>query len=144
MKAAAIATWHTKSDEKMRQLTVQWRLEALKQRREHDINARRQHLAEKLASEDIALRHELVHGKETPEQRRAKLAERARALAARREAERQETAAQLYEQAFRENCDVLRETNSKRVLYRTLEERQAQVRPNCMEITPLPSAGIRK
>lgn len=36
-------------------------------------------------------------------------------------------AAKLYEQAFMENCDVLRETNSKRILYRTLEERNAQV-----------------
>jgi len=33
----------------------------------------------------------------------------------------------LYNQAFVENCDVLRETNSRRVLCRTLEERNAQV-----------------
>lgn len=107
---------------------IQRRFEALKERREADLNARRQRLAEKLYAEDAALKQELVMSKETPEQRRAKLAARARELAARREAQRQEAAAQLYEQAFMENCDVLRETNSKRVLYRTLEERNAQVR----------------
>lgn len=66
--------------------------------------------------------------RETPEQRRAGLAARARALAAKREAGRQARAEQLYEQAFQENCDVLRETNSKRMLFRTIEERRAQVR----------------
>ncbi len=123
-----VATWQAKSDAKMRQLTVDRRFEALKERREADLNARRQRLAEKLFAEDQALKLELIQSKETPEQRRAKLAERARVLASKREQERQELAAKLYDQAFMENCDVLRETNSKRMLYRTLDERTAQVR----------------
>ncbi len=123
-----MAEWNTRSDQKMKHLTVQRRLEAINYRREADLQGRRQRLAEKLYQEDIALRQELIDGKETPEQRRAKLAARARELADRREAERQALAAQLYEQAFMENCDVLRETNSRRVLYRTLDERTAQVR----------------
>lgn len=99
----------------------------MKSRRDADLNARRQRLFDKLAAEDMAYKQELINSKETPEERRAKLAARARELAARREAERQELATRLMEQAFIENCDVLRETNSKRVLYRTLEERNAQV-----------------
>lgn len=126
-RATAVATWQNKSDDKVRQLVVQRRFEALKARREADLNARRQRLAEKLFAEDAAYKQELIMGKETPEQRRAKLAQRARELAAKREAERQQLAASLYERAFMENCDVLRETNSKRVLYRTLDERNAQI-----------------
>lgn len=133
-KASYVAEWTVKSDQKMRQLTVQRRLEALNNRREADLQARRQRLAEKLYAEDVALRQELVDSRETPEQRRAKLAARARELAERREAQRQTLAAELYEQAFMENCDVLRDTNSKRVLYRTLDERASQVRAHvvCM------------
>lgn len=126
-RAAHVSTWQARSDQKMKTLTIQRRLEALNLRREADLNARRQRLAEKLYQEDLALRQELVDGKETPEQRRAKLAARARELADKREAERQRLAAQLYEQAFVENCDVLRDTNSKRILYRTLDERNAQI-----------------
>lgn len=134
-RATAVATWQNKSDDKVRQLVVQRRFEALKARREADLNARRQRLAEKLFAEDAAYKQELIMGKETPEQRRAKLAQRARELAAKREAERQQLAASLYERAFMENCDVLRETNSKRVLYRTLDERNAQVQVVAVGIT---------
>lgn len=75
----------------------------------------------------MALRAELLASKKTPEQRRAELAARARALAERREAERRQLAATLYEKAFIQSCDVLRGENSKRLLYRTVEERNAQV-----------------
>lgn len=125
------AHWTERQGEKLRQLDVQARFEALRARREADLDARRQQLAQKLFEEDVALKNELVSTRETPEQRRAKLADRARALAARREGERQQLAAQLQKQAFMESCDVLRETNSKRILFRTLEERNAQVGGRC-------------
>jgi hypothetical protein len=106
---------------------VQQRFEALKARQEANLNQRRQRLAEKLDAEDAALREELLASRKTPEQRRADLAARARALAERREAERQALATQLLEQSFIRGCDVLRGENSKRLLYRTVEERNAQV-----------------
>mmetsp|Transcript_13990 Transcript_13990/g.30249 ORF Transcript_13990/g.30249 Transcript_13990/m.30249 type:complete len:484 (+) Transcript_13990:247-1698(+) len=124
---ATINNWQTKTDAKVKQLVVQKRFEELKARREANLDARRRRLAEKLYQEDMMLKQELVNSKETPEQRRAKLAARARELASKREAERQELAKTLYDRAFQENCDVLRETNSKRVLYRTLDERNAQI-----------------
>jgi hypothetical protein len=127
-RATNVALWQARSDEKQLGLLVQRRLEALTLRREADLQARRQRLADKLFAEEQAYRQELVQSKETPEQRRAKLAARAQALADRREAERQALARTLEEQAFVENCDVLRDTNSKRILYRTLDERTAQVR----------------
>ena len=103
------------------------RFEDLKARREVDLDVRRARLAHKLVHEEAALRQELLDSKERPEERRAKLADRARLLATKRESERQQLATSLLDRAFDEGCDVLRETNSRRVLYRTLEERNAQV-----------------
>ncbi|GFR41019.1 hypothetical protein Agub_g1451 [Astrephomene gubernaculifera] len=123
----AVANFEARTTKKIVSNIVQQRFDALKARREADLNARRQRLAEKLAAEDMALRQELIASKKTPEQRRAELAARARALAERREAERQQLAASLYEKAFIQSCDVLRGENSKRILYRTLEERNAQI-----------------
>lgn len=125
---ASVAAFESRTTAKIIGNLVQQRFEALKARRESNLNLRRQRLAEKLDAEENALREELISSRLTPEQRRAELAGRARAMAAKREAERQALAQSLYERAFQENCDVLREANSKRVLYRTLEERDAQAR----------------
>ncbi|GAX79725.1 hypothetical protein CEUSTIGMA_g7166.t1 [Chlamydomonas eustigma] len=126
-RVSSAIQWQMSSDAKLRSNIVKQRFEELRQRREVDLDARRARLASKLMREDAQLKQELIDSQETPEQRRAKLADRARALAGKREAERQQLAASLYERAFQEDCDVLRETNSKRVLYRTLEERTAQI-----------------
>jgi hypothetical protein len=44
-----------------------------------------------------------------------------------REAERQQLASALLDQAFRDSCDPLRERNSKRMVYMTAQQRQQQV-----------------
>lgn len=135
---AAVASFEARTTAKIMNNLVQQRFEALKARRESNLNLRRQRLAEKLDAEERALRDELLNSKQTPEQRRAELAARARALAAKREADRQALAQSLYERAFQENCDVLREANSKRILYRTLDERDAQVSLHACERMPPP------
>lgn len=127
-QSAAVAEFEVRTTKRIINNIVQQRFEALKARQEADLNVRRQKLADKLEADDAALKAELLASRKTPEQRRAELAARARELAARREAERQSLAATLYEKAFIENCDVLRDANSKRVLYRTVDERNAQVR----------------
>lgn len=126
-KFSDIAHWQQRSDSRVKSMVIQKRLEVLKARRDADLDSRRQRLAMKLQEEDRRLKEELLSSQETPEQRRAKLATRARELAARREEERVMLADSLREQAFQVNCDVLRETNSKRLLYGTLEERNAQI-----------------
>ncbi|KAG2448289.1 hypothetical protein HYH02_006873 [Chlamydomonas schloesseri] len=126
-KMVAVAEFEARTTKKIVGNLVQQRFDALKARADADLNARRQRLADKLDAEDLAMRQELLASKKTPEQRRAELAERARALAATREAERQALAATLYEKAFIQSCDVLRDENSKRILYRTIEERNAQI-----------------
>lgn len=125
--AQARGDWLQKTTLKGQNQQVKQKFEELKARREQDLDARRARLASKLAAEDERLKQELLGSQETPEQRRSRMAERARELQARREAERQETAKALYAKSFQESCDVLRDTNSKRVLYRTLEERNAQI-----------------
>lgn len=124
---AAVAEFETRTTKRIVNNIVQQRFEALKARKEANLNVRRQRLAEKLDMEDAAYKAELLASKKTPEQRRAELAQRARDLATRREAERQQLAATLYDRAFMESCDVLRDANSKRMLYRTLDERNAQI-----------------
>jgi hypothetical protein len=123
----AINQWQASSDSKVRGNIVRQRFDELKSRREKDLDARRAKLASKLMQEDASLKQELIDSKEKPEERRTKLANRARQLASKRESERQELARTLLDRAFDEGCDVLRETNSRRILYRTLEERTAQV-----------------
>lgn len=91
------------------------------------MDVRRDRLAAKLHDEEQQLREELVNSQETPAERRAKVAARAREMARKREAERQQLAAELMEQAFRDNCDPLRERQSRQILYKTAQEREQQV-----------------
>lgn len=120
--------WLVKTTQKQQGLTVKQRYEELKAKRNIELEERRSRLASKLMEEEYQYKQELLSLKETPEQRRERMTQRARELGMRREEERQQLAQSLYDRAFMENCDVLRDTNSKRVLYRTLEERNAQVR----------------
>ena len=64
---------------------------------------------------------------ETPEQRRAKLAERARALADRKEAARVAEAQARLEQQFVESCDELRQMESRKRLQLIMQQRTGQV-----------------
>eukprot|EP00878_Enallax_costatus_P047174 GHUV01057599.1.p1 GENE.GHUV01057599.1~~GHUV01057599.1.p1 ORF type:complete len:192 (+),score=62.84 GHUV01057599.1:363-938(+) len=126
-KLGAAAAWETKTDSRIKQNMVQQRFEALKARRESNLNARRDKLAAKLHAEEQQLKQELVNSQETPVERRAKVANRAREMARKREAERQQLATELMEQAFRENCDPLRERQSRQITYKTAQEREQQV-----------------
>ncbi len=110
---------------------MQQRFAALKAQADSALAARQDKLAQKLHAEEQALKQELINCQETPAQRRAQMAARAHELARRREAERQQLAAALMDQAFRDNCDPLRERNSKRLVYRTVQEREQQVRGVC-------------
>lgn len=126
-KSATAATWEVKTDERIKKTQVHLRLEALQARNNADLERRRDRLAALLYHEEQSMKEELIRTQETPQQRRAKLADRARALVAAREAEREQLAQQLKEQAFRANCDPLRERHSRILLYRTAEERQKQI-----------------
>jgi hypothetical protein len=76
---------------------------------------------------------------ETPAQRRAALAQRAREMAAKREAERRALADALLEESFRENCDPLRERYTRQIIYKTAAERQQQV--GCVAVAKAAAAA---
>lgn len=126
-KLNAAASWQVKTDQKIKALNINTRFEALKIRRQADIERRQAQLAEKLAAEEQALQQELLSSRTTPEQRRAELTARARSSAARREAERQQLAQQLYEQQFRESCDLLRGKESQIATHEIQHAQQQQV-----------------
>lgn len=88
-KLGAVAAWEHKTGARIAQNAADARFEALRAARAAEIGARRERLARKLAEEDAALRAELAAGQQSPAERRAAMAARAREMAARREAERQ-------------------------------------------------------
>lgn len=126
-KLNAAANWQLKTDQKIKALNINVRFEALKLRRQADLDRRQAQLADKLAAEEQALQQELLNSRTTPEQRRAELTARARSLAAKREAERQQLAQQLYEQQFRESCDLLRGKESQIATHDIQHIQQQQV-----------------
>lgn len=126
-KLSAVADWEHRTDNRIKALNINRRFEALKDRRHADLERRQHELAGKLSSEEHALQQELLSSQTTPEQRRAELTARARSLAARREAERQKLAEDLYEQQFRENCDLLRGKESQIATHTIQHVQQQQV-----------------
>lgn len=88
-KVGLTAAWEAKTDARLAANATQAAFESLASERAAAIGARRAALAAKLAAEEAGLKAELLAAQETPAQRRAAMAERARALAAQREAERQ-------------------------------------------------------
>ncbi len=127
----AVASWQVKTYEKLKQNAVQKRLTALKARKEASLDERRQKLAALLQDEEQALKDELICGQLTPEQRRKQMADRARQIAAAREAERKQIAQELLDRAFRESCDPLRAQYTQQIVYRTNEDRMQQVGTSC-------------
>jgi hypothetical protein len=126
-KLGAAAAWENKTDSRIQENKLQQRFAALKAQADADLAARQDKLAQQLHAEEQALKQELISCQTTPAQRRAQMAARGHDLASRREAERQQLAAALLDQSFRDNCDPLRERNSRRLVYRTAQEREQQV-----------------
>lgn len=122
-----MAAWENKTDSRIEENKLQARFAALKAQADAGLAARQDKLAQKLRAEEQALKQELISCQETPAQRRAQMAARAHELAQRREAERQQLAAALMDQAFRDNCDPLRERTSRHTVHTTAQEREQQV-----------------
>ncbi|KAK9843056.1 hypothetical protein WJX74_006347 [Apatococcus lobatus] len=122
-----IAAWEEKTDERIHNTNVARIFSQLCAQREAGIDQRRRALATKLQEESQLLQLELVASEETPEQRRAKLATRARALAERKEAARVAEANARLEQQFVESCDALRQMESRKRLQLIVKQRTEQV-----------------
>ncbi|GMH45951.1 hypothetical protein BSKO_13915 [Bryopsis sp. KO-2023] len=123
----AVASWESTTDKKIASNKSNQLFCELRGRRADRLDSRREKLAYKLHVEEQVLQRELVESEETPEERRSKLAARARQLAAAREAERLKLREELADKYFRENCDPLRERLSQKMLFSTIEDRNSQI-----------------
>ena len=121
------AVWENKTDGKIKRNRIMQRYQGLQQQREDSIDERRQRLAMKLRAEDEALMQELQSNVESADDRRKKLADKARKLAEQKEERRQAVADELLARQWREGCDPLRALDSHRRLMQVVDTRQAQV-----------------
>lgn len=122
-----MATWENKTDSRIEQNKINQRFAELKAKAEATVDTRREKLAEKLYAEEIMLQAELKSNQITPEQRRAELENRARALMSEREKERAQFAEQMLYRQWREGCDGVRAGDSKAILMKTVAARSGQV-----------------
>mmetsp|Transcript_15941 Transcript_15941/g.28334 ORF Transcript_15941/g.28334 Transcript_15941/m.28334 type:complete len:486 (-) Transcript_15941:125-1582(-) len=132
LNMACKAEWETNTTAKLTKRMINNRFEELKAAREENLDARREALFHKLVAEERGLQEELMRMKPTADQRRAALADKARALAAKNEAYRLAEANRLMMKHFRENCDPVREQDSRKVLYQTVAEREKQLEEAAM------------
>jgi len=127
LNMACTAEWETNTSAKITKRMINNRFEELKAAREENLDARREALFHKLLEEEKVLQDELLAMKPSADQRRAALADKARVLAARNEARRLAEANRLMMEHFRENCDPVREQDSRKVLYQTVAQREKQL-----------------
>mmetsp|Transcript_41577 Transcript_41577/g.50428 ORF Transcript_41577/g.50428 Transcript_41577/m.50428 type:complete len:485 (-) Transcript_41577:1044-2498(-) len=121
-----VANWEQKTDSKIRDNLILERYEEMKAQAEEQLDVRRGKLARKLYDEHIGLQMELQSQQETPDERRDKMVARAKELYSQRENERQALADEMLYRHWRESCDTLRVTDSKKVRQMTEAGRRQQ------------------
>lgn len=99
----------------------------LQKRHESDIIARRAKLAALLASEDKQYEVEFMNSLETPEQVRAKMADRLNEIKKKRNIERDQLVNQAYERKFKMETDDLRKEETKFMIAGCQLEREKQL-----------------
>lgn len=119
--------WEHKTDRKIVKNIVRDRVADIKKRKQSDLVQRRQKLAALLAAEDKVYEQEFMESLETPEQVRAKMAERLNELKAQREEERQQIVQQAYDRKFKMETDDLRREETNFMIAGTQIEREKQL-----------------
>ena len=122
-----VVNWENKTDEKIRKKLVKQRFESLKAEAAEKLEGRRERLSEKLLQEKLMYEEELGQAREKPDERRHKLEARAKELREQRESERQMFAEDALHRRWRENCDAVRELDSKAIVGETERVRAVQV-----------------
>jgi len=106
---------------------VRDRIADMKKRAALDLYQRRAKLAQVLAAEDQTYEREFMENLETPEQVRAKMADRLNALHAEREQERLQTVQHALERKFKMETDDLRKEETAFMIAGTQIEREKQL-----------------
>ncbi|KAK3098560.1 hypothetical protein FSP39_020643 [Pinctada imbricata] len=120
--------WERSTDRKIKLNTVKRRVDGLMQVNQFTLEERRQRLREMLQAEEAAYLYEMESIEETTLERQAKMRDRARYLKDKREDERLKFVQEKYDQQFRNQCEELRSTLSKRQQDEVCVERLEQLR----------------
>lgn len=120
--------WERWTDRKYKISTAKRKVEGFLQTNQFTVEDRRERLREMLRREEQQYLLEMEQKEETTIERQAKMRERARALKDRRESERLQFVQEKYDQQFRNQCEELRSTLSKRQQDEVCAERLEQIR----------------
>lgn len=120
--------WERGTDKKIQLNTVHRRVKSLLQAHQCGIEDRREKLRNLLVEEEQEYLAEMADKEETVLERQAKMRERAKVLKEKREHERLQVVQEKLEQQWREQCEELRSTMSKRHQDQVAAERLEQLK----------------
>jgi len=121
------AQWENKTDAKLTLLRKKDRLAQLRKSRQDQILQRKRKLAELLNREMQQWQDAVKNSRESTEDRKASIAQRAIALRDAREAERKEFVEQCYRDQYRNACDDARFLDAKALTKYVMDEREKQI-----------------
>lgn len=119
--------WEQITDRRIQQNTIKRRVKGLLQNEEFALEDRKQRLKDLLAQEEEQYMLEMEAGQETLLERQAKMRERAKSLKEKREQERLQLVAEKLDQRWREECEELRATLTRRHMDEVCIERGEQL-----------------
>ena len=105
------AKWQNKGKNIEMEQQVQHRLAGMRQQAHHNLQRRRAQLAQLLEQEDRQFKEEILAMQETPEQTRARMAQRVQELKQQREQQRSQEVNAKLERRFEMNADELRQVD---------------------------------
>ncbi|XP_071794477.1 cilia- and flagella-associated protein 53-like [Asterias amurensis] len=120
--------WERSTDRRIQLNTVKRKVKGLMLEQEFTLEDRRERLRDMLAAEEAKYLEEMEASQETMLERQAKMRERAKFLKEKREKERLEVVAEKLDQRWREECEELRSTLSRRHMDEVCLERSDQLR----------------
>ncbi|XP_051906712.1 cilia- and flagella-associated protein 53 [Hippocampus zosterae] len=120
--------WLLSSDARYVGHTVRRDVDDVMMQHRFSVHQRQQRLRELLDEEERQLVLAARLNRVTPLERQTQMRERAKSLIDAREAQRRQVVAQKLDQQFREQCQELREAQTKRRVLQISEERAAQIR----------------
>ncbi|XP_065910618.1 cilia- and flagella-associated protein 53-like [Dysidea avara] len=121
-------TWEMATDKKIQKNTIKRRVENLLQKEKYSLEERRDKLRDLLVAEEKEYLQEMSTKEETVLERQAKMREKAKMLRDKRESERLALVEKKLDQRWRDQCEELRATLSKRNQDMIIRERDEQIR----------------
>ncbi|NP_001171797.1 coiled-coil domain-containing protein 11-like [Saccoglossus kowalevskii] len=119
--------WESTTDRRIQQNTVKRKVKNMLQQEEFSLEDRRQRLRDLLSAEEDQYLKEMEDKQETVIERQAKMRERAKFLKDKREKERLQVVAEKLDQRWREECEELRSTLTRRHQDEVCTERMKQL-----------------